>query len=93
LDCERRVKSRFQDFRKHEICLCIFASPFEADVEALPERFQMELLNMQRSEEIKSDFMNASCLKVYKLYFPQNNCPKLFKHAFALISLFGSTYI
>jgi hypothetical protein len=35
-------RSRFQDFRKHETSFRIFVSLFELDVEAVPEKFQME---------------------------------------------------
>jgi hypothetical protein len=37
-------KSRFQDFRKNETSFRILASPFKVDVEAVPEKFQMELI-------------------------------------------------
>jgi hypothetical protein len=47
------VKSRFQDFRKHEISFWIFASLCEEDIEAVPKKFQMELIDLQSREEIK----------------------------------------
>jgi hypothetical protein len=34
-------KYRLQDFRKHETSFRIFASLFEVDVEAVPEKFQI----------------------------------------------------
>jgi hypothetical protein len=34
-------KSRFQDFRKNKTSFRISASPFEVNVEAVPEEFQM----------------------------------------------------
>jgi hypothetical protein len=43
-------KSRFQDFRKHETSFRIFASPFEVDVEAVPKKFQTELIQLQSRE-------------------------------------------
>jgi hypothetical protein len=46
------IKCRFRYFRKHEISFQIFASPFEVDVEAVPEKFQMELIDVQSREEI-----------------------------------------
>jgi hypothetical protein len=53
------LKSRFQDFRKHETSFRIFASPFEVDVEAAPEKFQIELINMESREEIESKHLNV----------------------------------
>jgi hypothetical protein len=41
----------------------MFASPFEVNVEAVPEKFQMQLINSQSREEIKSKFMTESLLK------------------------------
>jgi hypothetical protein len=35
------LKSRVQDFKKHETPFRIFASPFEVYVEAVPEKFQI----------------------------------------------------
>jgi hypothetical protein len=46
-------KSRFQDFRKHETSFRIFASPFEVDFEAVPKKLQMELIEFQKTEEMK----------------------------------------
>jgi hypothetical protein len=35
----REFKSRFRDFVKHETSFRIFASPFEVNVEVVPEHF------------------------------------------------------
>jgi hypothetical protein len=66
-------KSRFQDFRKHETSFRIFASSFEVDAEAVPEKFQMELTELQSREKIRSKCDSASLLEFYKLYIPENN--------------------
>jgi hypothetical protein len=49
----REFKSRFRDFGKHETSFRTFASPFEVNFEAVPEHFQMELINLQSREEMK----------------------------------------
>jgi hypothetical protein len=46
-------KSRFQDFKKHKTSFRMSASPFEVYAEAVPEKFQMELIELQSREEIK----------------------------------------
>jgi hypothetical protein len=86
-------KSRFQDFRKHETSFRIFASPFEVDVEAVPEKFQIELTELQSREEMKSEFLNVSLLEFYKLYLPEYNFPQLCRHATCVSALLGSTYV
>jgi hypothetical protein len=85
--------SKFQDFRKHETSFRIFASPFEVYVEAVPEKFQTELIDLQSREEMKSKFLNVSLLEFYRLYLPKNNFPQLYRHAVCVIALFGSTYV
>jgi hypothetical protein len=48
------LREEFKSFRKHETYFRIFSSPFEVDVEAVLEKFQMELIGLQSREEIKS---------------------------------------
>jgi hypothetical protein len=38
---------RFQDFRKQEVNLKLFASPFNTDIESVSDNFQIELLELQ----------------------------------------------
>jgi hypothetical protein len=64
----------------HETSFRIFSSPFEVNAEAVPENFQMELINLQSREEIKSKFMNIPLLEFCKLYFPENNFPELYRY-------------
>jgi hypothetical protein len=49
----------------------IFASPFEIDVEAVPKKFNKELMELRSREEMKSEFLNVSLLEFYKLYLPE----------------------
>jgi hypothetical protein len=86
-------KSRFQVLKKYETPFQIFASPFEVYVEAVPEKFQMELIELQNREEIKSKYLKESLLEFYNLYLPENNFPQLYRHAIYVSALFGSTYV
>jgi hypothetical protein len=43
----------------------VFLSTFEEDVEAVLEKWQMELIDLQSSVEIKSKFQNVSPLEFY----------------------------
>jgi hypothetical protein len=83
-------KSRFQYVRMHETSFRIFASPFEVDVEVVPEKFQMELTELKSREEMKSKFLNVSLLKFYKLYLPENNFPHLYRCVICVSALFVS---
>jgi hypothetical protein len=42
----KEFKSVFQGFKKHKMPLCIFPAPFKVDVETVPKRFQMKLLDL-----------------------------------------------
>jgi hypothetical protein len=65
----------------------------KVDVEAVGEKFQMELIELQSREEIKSKCPNVSLLEFYKFYLPENNFPQLYRHATCVNALFGSTYV
>jgi hypothetical protein len=85
-------KSRFQDFRNHKTSIQIFELPFELHVQAVPEKFQIKLIYLQSREEMKSKFLNASVLKLFKLHLPKNDFPQLSRHSIHVGALFGSTY-
>jgi hypothetical protein len=57
--------------REHETHSRIFASPFEAAVEAKPEIFQIEIINLHSCEYIKSKFLNAPLVEIYILRLSQ----------------------
>jgi hypothetical protein len=88
------LKSRLQDFRKHETYFRIFASPFEVDVEAVSEKFQTDLIvELQSRKEMKSKFLNVFLLKFYKRYLPKNNLPQLCRQVIRVSTLFLSSYV
>jgi hypothetical protein len=59
----------------------------------VPEKSQMELINLQSREEIKQKFMNVSLLKFCKLCLPKNNFPQLYRHDIRVSALFLNTYV
>ena len=71
--------------------LKIFCSPFEVDIIVAPSDVQLELLDLQESEEHKGKFLSLSLLDFYK-YLADFNFPGLCKYAKRMICMFGSTY-
>jgi hypothetical protein len=59
----------------------------------VPEKFQMEIIELQSRQEMKSKFLNVSLLEFYKFYLPENNFPQLYRHSICVSALFGSTYV
>src|SRR5258705_1160982 len=83
---------RFAHFRRNETLFNIFCSPFDCDVDSAPEDFQMELLEMQSSAEIKGRYASLPLKDFYKYAVSAKDFPNLRKHA-RKMSLFGSTYV
>lgn len=83
---------RFQDFKNLEPQFNILSSPFSKEVDSAPEDLQLELLDLQASNDLKETFKSVSLPDFYKslsddLYSNLKNFAAMF------LSLFGSTYI
>jgi hypothetical protein len=66
-------------------------SPFDINVETVPHEFQLEIMNVQLDENLKSKFRDAT--RLIKLYLHRHTFPVLRNHARQIISPFGSTYV
>ena len=83
---------RFQDFNHQDFYFKMLSSPFEVDVESVPENLQMELLELQGDNNLHQRFKETSLLEFYKL-LPREEYPQILKQARNYISIFGSTYL
>ena len=54
----------------------MFSSPFDVNVEQAPEEFQMELIELQRNDDLKRDMKDYSLLEFYKR-LPEESFPKI----------------
>jgi hypothetical protein len=59
----------------------LFSTPFDVNVETVPDEFQLETTDLQCSEDIKSKFRAITLLDFYKLYLPGDKFPALRNHA------------
>jgi hypothetical protein len=64
---QQEFSSRFQDFRKHEAAFSSFSIPFDVNVETVPDEFQLEIIDLQCIEDVKSKFRDITFLDFYKL--------------------------
>ncbi|XP_023213685.1 general transcription factor II-I repeat domain-containing protein 2-like isoform X2 [Centruroides sculpturatus] len=83
---------RFGEFQKYKIYLQLFSTPFDVKVEDAPPDVQLELIDIQCSDELKSQFKNSNLLTFYK-ELPDTSFPKLKDNARFCASMFGSTYV
>ena len=89
----KNFESKFQDFKESEIDFKIFATPFSMDINILPEKLQLECIDLQADLQLKEKFFNLPLLTFYKFHLPKEKFPELYKHALFITSLFGSTYV
>ena len=85
---------RFQDFRGHVAEMRIFADPFTCDVNAAPDDYQLEIIEVQNDEDLKREFtdLHGDIATFYGRYVSSATHPNLHTCALRFLSLFGSTY-
>lgn len=86
-------QTRFQDFEKHRVLFSAFATPFTVDVNSLPGTLQMESCEIRCDAQLKEKFHQVGLEEFYKTYLDKEKYPAIYKHALAMISLFGNTYV
>lgn len=84
--------SRFQDFRSREKEFEIFINPFTVNVEQAAMSLQMELIQLQADDVLKSVFRDVPLQDFYKKYIPKDTYPGLVHFVCKIMCLFGSTY-
>ena len=92
-EMRREFSSRFADFRQYGNQMNLFGNPYGTDVEQVAEKYQLELIDLQCDESMKSKFQFESTVDFYKKYvLPSGKFKNILKNAKIMVSLFGSTY-
>uniref|UniRef100_A0A674N6P6 SPIN-DOC-like zinc-finger domain-containing protein n=1 Tax=Takifugu rubripes TaxID=31033 RepID=A0A674N6P6_TAKRU len=94
-ECAKLVQAfdeRFHDVKNIQRELDMFATPFNVQPSDVPDKFQMEIIELQNNNELKAKYNNLSLLDFYKLYVSAEDFPILRRHALKFASLFGTTY-
>ena len=76
------------------INLKLLAAPFDVSVDDAGELVQMELVDLQCNELLRSKFRDCvdDIVTFYQKYLPEQQFPELHKHAKKFCCLFGSTF-
>ena len=74
--------SRFSDICSPENGIRLFGTPFDIQVDAAPEKYQMKLIELQCSNKIKSKFHfeHVSLLDFYEKYLESKGYSNSVKH-------------
>jgi hypothetical protein len=88
-------QARFQVFKteKMMVSMEMFSSPFNIDINKVPEEVQMELIEIQSNTDLRNAFFTVTIDIFYKSYVCLKIYPLLIKNAKQMMSLFGSTYV
>jgi len=82
---------RFADFEAQKCRFELLSNPFAVDVESVPTNLQMELIELQCSDTLKSKY-DAVGAAQFPCFIP-DTMPHLRTQAAQMLSMFGSTYI
>jgi hypothetical protein len=84
--------TRFASLKKLKNDFKIFTSPFDFLVEDAPVDLQMDLVDLQSDEGLKSRFLNSPLIQFYQHLKATNKFRSLTEHSQVIIAMFGSTY-
>lgn len=85
--------SRFSEINKYNKLLELFTSPFNVEVNSVPEKYQLELIDLQCNTELKNLFFATEDIAYfYKKFLKEEVYKNLREHALKVVSIFGSTY-
>ena len=92
-DLKDQFNTRFADMDERRKDFSYFAAVFDVEICDSPENLQMELSELQSSNELKSRFREVPLLEFYQHYLIHQRFPSLVEHAKEVAVLFGSTYV
>ena len=85
--------TRFSGVRSLAADFKLVTAPFDFRVDDAPANLQMELVELQCSEELKAKFNTSSPLPFFRdLILPSGNFPEYITHVKRIMAMFGSTY-
>uniref|UniRef100_A0A671RU68 HAT C-terminal dimerisation domain-containing protein n=1 Tax=Sinocyclocheilus anshuiensis TaxID=1608454 RepID=A0A671RU68_9TELE len=83
---------RFQDFSAIDSDIKLFSTPFSVNVEEVQENVQLELIELQCDDSLRSRHQLLPLSEFYKS-LETSRFPLIKRHVQRMMSLFGSTYI
>uniref|UniRef100_H2YNB8 Uncharacterized protein n=1 Tax=Ciona savignyi TaxID=51511 RepID=H2YNB8_CIOSA len=91
-DLLQEFTDRFSDFKKIEIELKLFSDPFSFQCDEAPPNFQLELIELQSRESLKTYHREHTLPLFYKELHLCNEFNQLVKLSRKLMCMWGSTY-
>uniref|UniRef100_H2Y679 HAT C-terminal dimerisation domain-containing protein n=1 Tax=Ciona savignyi TaxID=51511 RepID=H2Y679_CIOSA len=91
-DLLQEFTDRFSDFKKIEIELKLFSDPFSFQCDKAPPNFQLELIELQSRESLKTYHREHTLPLFYKELHLCNELNQLVKLSRKLLCMWGSTY-
>ena len=82
---------RFADFEAQKSRFELLSNPFAVDVESAPTNLQMELIELQCSDTLKSKYDSVGAAQFPR--FIPDTMPQLRAQVAQMLSMFGSTYL
>ncbi|CAK1589281.1 unnamed protein product [Parnassius mnemosyne] len=92
IQLQSQFSDRFGDFEKVSSKLKVFANPFSCDIEEVPSNLQMNMIDLQSNDVLKSTFYELKDLVKFYGSLP-SDFDELKKFAQQFITIFGSTYL
>jgi hypothetical protein len=84
--------SRFADVRACEEEFRVFSAPFDVDTEKVADSLQMEVIELQCDDALRSKFKLVTPLEFWHSVAASGAFPALAKEDLRIASLFASTY-
>jgi hypothetical protein len=92
-DIKSEFKNRFEQFKSYSQSFKMFFAPFDVDHQQVLDEFQLEMIELQCSDELKAKYLASNLLDLYRLQLlPSGKFSRVTKHALKVISMFGTTY-
>ncbi|CAK1597303.1 unnamed protein product [Parnassius mnemosyne] len=92
IQLQSQFSDRFGDFEKVSSKLKVFANPFSCDIEEVPSNLQMNMIDLQSNNVLKSTFYELKDLVKFYGSLP-SDFDELKKFAQQFITIFSSTYL
>ena len=89
---QKAFVARFIDFKSYSKIIHLFQNPFEIGINNVDDDLQLEVLDLQANDIMKSLFKTENLIQFYAK-LSEFNYSKLKDFARKIISIFGSTYI
>jgi hypothetical protein len=91
-DLRMEFQQRFKDVRACEKEMMLFSAPFSIDMTDVAESLQLELIELQCDDSLRSRFSLTSPKEFWRGLSSASLYPALVQEALRVASLFGSTY-